>query len=295
MSDRRQWTLPARREPARLDFLLPETPSMVAVRSRGEVRLGFAHRAGRTRAYETFQSGCLRARMVTAPAEAPCAVLLNTSGGLTGGDRLSQSARWRDGAAACVTTQAAEKIYRALAEPALIETSLDVDDHCAAEWLPQETIVFDRARLSRRVNVRLTAQSSFLAIEALVFGRAAMDERMNSGEIRDAWRIHRDGRLIFAETLHLQGAVDQHLQRKAIGDGARASAIIIHAAPDAASRLDRLRDAFEDAQGRCVASAWSELLVARLLAPDGETLRADALTALNIIRDGKDMPRVWAC
>lgn len=294
MADRRLWTFPATRESARSEGLRGDA-SMAAVRSRGEVRLSFAQRAGRTRAYETFQSGCLRARMINTPDAAPCAVLLNTSGGLTGGDRLSQSARWEESAHASVTTQAAEKVYRALDAPAQIEMAFDVADGAQAEWLPQETILFDRAKLSRRAAVRLSAQASFLSIESLVFGRAAMNERMNTGALRDSWRIYRDGKLIYAETIHLQGDVDARLERKSVGAGARAAATLIHAATDAAERLPLLRDAMETAQGRCAASAWNGLLVARFVAPDGETLRADALAALNIIRDGKDMPRVWAC
>lgn len=269
---------------------------LARIRSRSEIGLSFAQRAGRTRAIETYQAGCLRVRVLNNEIEVgPCAVVLNTGGGVLGGDHLRQSVLWGEGAQALVTNQAAEKVYRALDEAATIETTLNVEAGAIAEWLPQETILFNNVRLARNTRVQLSGVSSFLGLEALVFGRAAMNEAVETGEVRDAWRIYRDGKLIFADVLHFKGAVREMLMRNAIAAGARACAVIIFVAKSAASLLPKLREALALGQSRSAASAWNGMLVARFLAPDSETLKRDIVSALNVLRGDRDLPRVWSC
>jgi urease accessory protein len=269
---------------------------MAAVRSRGELRLRFSLRAGGTHLSETYQSGCLRARLPNTPAGArPCVVIMNTSGGLAGGDRLQQSIRWDEGASASAVNQAAEKVYRSLGEDARIELRLVVGAGARAEWLPQEAIVFDRARLSRSAEVELGAGASLIAIEAAVLGRTAMGEHVRAGAVRDSWRIVREGRIVYADVQRLEGPIDRLMERPAVGGGARACAVVIHASGDAARRLEGVRQALGTARGRAAASAWNGLLVTRLLAPDGEALRHDILATLAVLRDGAPPPRVWTC
>ena len=265
-------------------------------RARGELRLGFARRGARTRMVEAFQSGCLRARAPNvAPGERPSVVLINTSGGLTGGDRLDLAISWGEGASAEVATQAAEKIYRSTGDDACVEANLHVASGASAEWLPQETILFDRARLARRMKVTMSADASFLGVEMMVFGRAAMGETVRAASLRDTWTIVRDGRLVYADAQRLDGPVDRLMDRVAVGGGARAMAVMIHASPEAAGLLPRVREALAGARVRAAASAWNDLLVTRLLAPDGQALRLALLPALAALRGGRPLPRVWAC
>lgn len=270
--------------------------AMSPVRSRGEIRLGFRAQDGRTRIATGYQGGCLKFRMpAVAPRETPSAVLINTSGGLAGGDRLVQRIDWRTRSAAIVTTQAAEKIYRALGEPATIDTRLHVGEGARAEWLPQESIVFDRARLARDTQVRLAADADFLGIEAVVLGRTAMGEMVETGLLSDRWRIWREGRLIYADAQRLDGPIDDLMRQPAIGAGARAMAVIIAVRPSAAALLAPLRLALENARGMAAASSWNGMTVARLLAGDGAALRHDVLLALASLREGRPLPRVWSC
>jgi len=272
------------------------TTSMSPVRSRGEIRLGFRVQDGRTRIGAGYQGGCLKFRIPrAAPRETVCAVLLNTSGGLAGGDRLVQRVDWGARSAAILTTQAAEKIYRAVDEPATIETRLHVGEDARAEWLPQESIVFDSARLVRDTQVRLAANADFIGIEAVVLGRTAMDEVVETGLLSDRWRIWREGKLIYADALRLDGRIDEQMRQPAIGAGARAMAVIVVAAPRAASMLAPLRLALEGARGMAAASSWNGMTVARLLADDGAVLRHDVLLALDCLREGRPLPRVWNC
>ncbi|MDB5699153.1 MAG: ureD, partial [Alphaproteobacteria bacterium] len=151
------------------------------------------------------------------------------------------------------------------------------------------------ARLSRDMQVRLTGTSRFLAVEAVVLGRTAMGETMEKGMLDDRWRIWRDGRLIYADALHLDGPVDALMRRAAIGAGARATAVLIHVSTQASALLGQVREALDGALGLAAASAWNGMLVTRLVAADGAILRHDLDRALTALRDGRPLPRVWSC
>lgn len=266
------------------------------VRSRGEIDMSFAASSRGTSLARSYQSGCLRLRVPRRmEGDRPCAVLINTSGGLAEGDQLRQRIAWDAGSRGIVSTQAAEKVYRALAQGCTIETGITVADGAEAEWLPQETILFDRARLRRDTQVSIGADASFLGVEAIVLGRTAMNERMREGALADSLRITREGKLIYADTLKLDGSVDQFMARRAIGNGGCAMAVILHVAARAAALLEPLRHALEQAGGLIAASCWNGILAVRMLAPDGATLRRDLITALAVLRGGRPLPRVWSC
>jgi urease accessory protein len=273
-----------------------EMASLVPVRSRGEIRLGFCDSKGRTALAEGYQAGCLRFRLPRVERDAgPCAILLNTGGGLTGGDRLSQQVDWGEGTAATITSQAAEKIYRSLGPDVRIDTRLVARARARAEWLPQETILFDNARLIRDIQIRLAPDADFLGLEAVVLGRAAMGETMNVGALEDRLRIWRGEGIVYADAFNLHGEVDLKMRRQAVGAGSRAMAVIIMVSVHAASLLTGLRDALAGAVGQAAASCWNGMLVTRFLARDGTILRHDILRALQVLRRGQAMPRVWSC
>lgn len=268
-----------------------------SLRSRGEIDLSFRNCEGAIRVGRTYQAGCLRVRVPRGdtPDEHPCAVLINTAGGIADGDRLDQRIAWNEGVTATVTTQAAEKVYRALSSGSEIAARLDVATGASAEWLPQETILFDRARLRRDTQVLLGENVTFLGLEAVVLGRTAMGETTRYGLLRDRLRIWRGGRLIYADALSLGGEIDALMHRAAIGDGARGMAVIVHASDRATGLIGPVRAALEQARGLAAASTWNGLLAVRLLAPDGEALRHDIALALDPLRGGRPLPRVWRC
>ena len=266
------------------------------VRSQGTIDMSFARQGSATLLARSYQAGCLRLRVPRRiESGRPCAVLINTSGGLAEGDILSQSLAWETGSRGTVTTQAAEKVYRAQAEGGKIATRIDVAEHAEAEWLPQETILFDHARLRRDTQINLGTNASFLGIEAIVLGRTAMDERMQDGMLSDSLRIRREGKLIYADTLRLDGAVEQAVNRPAMGNGACAMAVILYVATGAAALLNPLRQVLDHAGGLVAASAWNGMLAVRMLASNGATLRRDIVAALSVLRDGRPLPRVWSC
>jgi urease accessory protein len=264
----------------------------VLQRAVGELRLAVRMRDGRTVLDGLRQAGCLKARLPRPHDPAWLdVVVLNVSGGIAGGDALDSKFAVGAGARATITTQAAERCYRALpgSEPAILCTDITVANGGAAEWLPQETILFDRCSLQRRLRVELAANARFLGLESLVFGRAAMGEVVQTASLHDRIEIRRGGRLLLHDAIRLEGEVAAILQRPAIAGGARAVATLVYLAADAEAMLDPLR-----ALG-IGASAWNGLLIARMLARDGAMLRAMVVDALHILRGGRALPRVWSC
>jgi urease accessory protein len=253
-----------------------------------------AHFAGGPRAHlaRVHESGALRLRLPrrAAPLEG---VILNTGGGVLGGDRMDLSFDLARGASAVLTTVAAEKIYRGEDEPAILITKLVLAENSRLDWLPQETILFDQSRLRRALQIDMAGDASLLAAEMLVFGRLAMGETAITGSFRDSWRLRRDGRLIFADETRLEGDIAAILDRPALGGGARAAALLLYAAPDAEQRLDDLRKAlapFPEVESG--ASAFNGILVARFLARSPDRLRAVMIGALAVLREAT-LPRVW--
>jgi urease accessory protein len=261
------------------------------VRASGGVRVRFGANAGRTQALERAESGGYRVRFPRT-AKTCEAVLINTGGGMAGGDRMRVEFSLGPDSAAVATTQAAEKIYRS--QGALTEIALDL--HLAAdsrlEWLPQEMILFSGSRWQRKLTADIAADASLTIAESIVFGRVAMNEIVDRGFVHDRWRIRRGGKLVFAEDMRLDGNPAALLAAKASGDGARALATLLHVAPDAERRIDEARDLLQPASSECGASAWNGMLLIRLLSRDPQVLRADLVRFLEGFRDAP-MPRSW--
>ena len=264
-------------------------------RVRGVARVRLAGDGGTTRLVENFQSGSAKVRFPK-PADRSVmdVVLLNTAGGLTGGDRISFSVAAGAGARATVTTQASERIYRRRDGDVEVETALAIEAGATLDWLPQETILFDRSSLRRRLAADLHPTGKLLAVEAIVLGRAAMGERVRSATLADSWRVRRGGALIFADGVRLDGDSVAILDGGATGGGAAAMATVLLVAPDAESALPAAREALAGAAGEVGASAWNGMLVARLLAVDSHALRADLTRLIETLR-GTTMPRTWLC
>lgn len=266
-------------------------------RSRGAVNVGFKRRGSATVLDNLYQSGCLKLRMpVPENRASPDAIVINTSGGLTGGDEISLAARWQSGTSAALCSQAAEKIYRSSGGQAVVSNRLDVQEGASAEWLPQETIIFNQARLCRKCEVSVARGGRFLGLETIVFGRAAMGEEVNSGDVRDGWRIFRAGRLVYADVFHIDGVISARLDRSAIGACARAfGTILLIAGKNLVALVEQLREVFVMARGRAAATQWNGVLAVRFLARDSEILRHDMVLALSILRGRRPLPRPWNC
>lgn len=275
--------------------LRPVPRPAVMERARGAARLSLKSGGERTLLVENYQSGSARFRFPNIePPESFTAVLINTAGGITGGDAFSTSVTLADGADAVVTTQAAERIYRRSGGVARIDTTLTLGAGATLAWLPQETILFDRAGLARSLTAEVAPSASLLAVESIVLGRAAMGETIATTALADRWRIRRGGRMVFADGLRLDGDATRILSGGATGKGATALATLVLLAPDAEARLPAARAALADCGAEAGASAWNGMLVARLIAAGGTPLRATLIRLIESLR-GLPMPRVWHC
>jgi urease accessory protein len=277
-----------------MDSLSPvEPPEGLArrQRARAEARASFARVGVRTEPARLFETGGLRWRFPR--SSNPCeAVIVNTGGGVAGGDSYSIILAWGEGAEVEASTPSAERIYRSDGPAASIATQLALRPGARLFWLPQETLVFEGARLERRLEVETSGDAEFLIAETLVFGRLATGETKIDASVRDSWRVRRDGQLVFADETRLDHA-GATLDRKAVGAGARALSTIVAASPNVEACLPDLRAALETA-GSSVesgASAFDGLIVARLLAASFDQLRMGLVAS--IIALGGRKPRLW--
>jgi urease accessory protein len=243
----------------------------------------------RTRVHE---SGALRLRFPNSQTSAALdAVILNTAGGMAGGDRFDLDIGVGAGARLTVTTAAAEKIYRSLGPPTEVTVKLDVEANAALAWLPQVTIGFDQMRLERTIEVSLVRTASLLLAEATVFGRSAMGETVRNGHFLDRRRVRLDGVLVFAETIGLDGNIAQRLAEPAVAKRgvAVASVLKIPGNEECVAAVRSIQDSFV---GEVGVSAWNGVAVVRLVAPSGATLQRDLISVLNAL-DETPLPRLW--
>jgi urease accessory protein len=228
------------------------------------------------------------------------AVLINTAGGIAGGDRLECSVAALPGASIAVTTQAAEKVYRALHEPARIATRLKAQESAKLAWLPQETIVFNWARLHRTTEIELSGEAELLALEWLVLGRAAHGEVVVGGNIIDNWRVKRDGRLVWADSFRITDEIFPHLKAKALLSTCAAIATLIYFGPDLDKRLDFLREMIPSLGCNCAATLVSGLIVVRFAAKESSDLKRALRSFLEQFEPKLGsgpfrVPKMWSC
>jgi urease accessory protein len=265
-------------------------------RARGTLAVTVKRRDEHTVLDRFRQEGCLKARLPRPENGAwTSLVTLNSSGGIAQGDRLGTTLTAGPGTALTVASQAAERYYRSEpgAPAAQIRTELHIAPGAALEWLPQETILFEGCAVDRALEINLTPDAWFLGVETLVFGRAAMGETLTSIRLRDTIRVRRAGRLIWQDAIRLDGAGQSLLERPAVADGGRAVATLVLAAPGAADAVDRLRTLMTPFHAGV--SAFDDLLIIRIVAPDGACARAAIVAALAALRAARPLPRVWSC
>lgn len=262
-------------------------------RADGRAELVLAAAPGGARLRHLFHAAPLRLLFpATDPGDPTLGAFVNVAGGLAGGDALATRLTLLDGARFTATTPAAEKIYRSLGAETRIASDLTVGEHACCEWLPQETILFDGARLCRRLDIALAADARLLAAEMLVLGRAARGEKLTGGTLADRWQLRRDGRLIWADALRLADPAAALGARFALG-GAGAVATLLLAAPDAAAHRAQARE-LSDGGASMVAPG---LLVARWVGEAG-TVRAALGAAIAALREAAfghppRLPRLW--
>ena len=265
--------------------------TFAANRAVGAVKFDVHLKDGATRRRQLHEEGSLRVRFPSPEQQGLSAVFVNTAGGVAGGDRFDIDIAAGDGAHLTVTTAAAEKVYRSHGPEAQVNIALRAAADARLCWLPQETIVFDQARVLRRIDIDLAQSASLLLCEIVVFGRAAMGEIMAHGSFTDRWRMRIGGKLVFAETIRLEGDIAAKLARRAVANGGVAvgTALIVPGDESLAARTREVSDAFGAEAG---VSAWNGFAMARFCAQDAARLRADMMKVLERVSPS-GLPRLW--
>jgi urease accessory protein len=278
------------------DAMIVDAPArdatFAANRATGRIALSVVATSGQSRRARVHEAGSLRVRFPNAADAAQLeAVMVNTAGGMAGGDRFNVEIDVGAGARLSLTSAAAEKVYRSLGADTWVSVKLAASPGATLTWLPQETILFDQARLHRTIDLDLAGNANVLLAEAIVFGRAAMGEAVACGHLFDRWRVRVGGELVFAETTRLDGEIARRLSETAIAaDGAAiASVLKFPGDEDSAAAIRAMQQSFVGDVG---VSAWNGLALARLVAPDGAALRHDLIAVLTTW-SGRTLPRLW--
>jgi urease accessory protein len=259
---------------------MSETARLLGQRSSGQVHL----RLEKSGIAVMREAGSAKCRLPRGSSEV---ILINTSGGLAGGDVVDVRAEAGADAELTLNTQAAERIYRTLGPAASVSVTLRAAPGSTLRWLPQETILFEGASLAREFDVELAADANFLAVEAMVFGRKEMGEEVRTVTVRDRWRVRQAGRLIHAEEFRLG---PKWAASDATFGSNRACATLLLVSPLAERLLEKLREVLGPEDG---ASAWNGKLLARFLARDGFQLRKTLIQALCVCVGRACLPKCW--
>ena len=262
-----------------------------ANRAVGRIELVAEYGRGITQRKRLHESGGLRMHFPGQRRRELEAVLINTAGGIAGGDRFDLDIAAGDQARLVVSSAAAEKVYRSLGPAAQIGIKLSAGAGASLAWLPNETILFDDARLDRTIEIDLAPDARLVFAEAVVFGRTGMGEAVEHGLFFDRWRLRRGGALVYAESVRLDGAIAEKMGEAAVANGGAAIATVL-IVPGSAETLEPLRALESQFRGEVGTSAWNGISVARLCAADGAALRHDLTALLSHLRDGR-MPNCW--
>lgn len=266
--------------------------TFAANRAVGAVKFDLRLIEGVARLGNLHESGSLRVRFPSPEGQGISGMFVNTAGGVAGGDRFDIDITAGAGARITLTTAAAEKVYRSHGPCAALNIALKAEAGAHITWLPQETIVFDQARVDRSIDIDLAETASLLLCEIVVFGRSAMGERVGRGLFVDRWRLRRGGKLIFAENVRLGEAIGDTLAQSAVAKGGVAigTALIV---PGDEALVERLRAAAgEGFRGEVGISSWNGFAIARFCADDAVAVRGDMMRVL-CEASAEALPRMW--
>jgi urease accessory protein len=272
---------------------MPQATRLQRVEGSGMIHV--KHVGATSRLARLHQEGAAKIRLPHREGDALEAILINTAGGLTGGDRIAWGVEAQAGASVVVTTQACERLYRVSAGHAEASCTIKVGAGAHVAWLPQETIVYNGSAFVRRLDVELAVDASALILEATMFGRKAMGETVTRATFRDRWRVRREGRLVHAEDFTIGPDVANQLGRVAVTGGGAAVATLLMVGASCDGHLDEVRSIIGDAGS---ASAWSVAgtgkLLARLVAEDSYNLRSRLVPLVTMLNGRAGLPKTWS-
>jgi len=273
---------------------LESSPATGHQRVKGNAVVSFKFSNSQTKLDRLYQHGSAKVRFPKTHSRFAEAVLINTAGGLTGGDRLDWSMNLDNETNAVITTQACEKSYRSSDDTARISTTLRVGENSTCHWLPQETILYEGSSLSRTLDIDLAPTARLIVLEAVMLGREAMGETLAYCTFRDRWRIRKGDKLIFADDIRLDGHIGELMSKNAVMSCQKAFATLFYCGNEGNDQLELLAEKMRKLldQDYMSVSVFNNKLVARFLAGNTYKLRHYMMPVLKEL-SGADLPKVW--
>ena len=185
-----------------------ETKSEISQSWHGKLNLVYRERQNKTILIKSQNQAPLKIQRPFYPeGQSVChSVILHTAGGIVGGDKLSCNFHLQSQAKALITTAAANKIYRSNGLQARQNIEIKIDNHACLEWLPQESIVFNRANYQQDIRIELAKEANFISWEITRFGRTARGEKFVRGEWRSHIEIWRENKPLWIDRQYLPGS-----------------------------------------------------------------------------------------
>lgn len=259
------------------------------------LELGFAERQGKTVLAHRRHLGPLAVQRPFYPEGGVCHVyILHPPGGVVAGDDLSIQVAAQAGSAALLTTPAAGKFYRSEGKTAKQSVKLSVAEGAALEWLPQETIIYEGARVKSEVRLELAQTSRFIGWEVLALGRPAAGEGFAAGEVELDWQISQSSKLLYRERLRLDA--DAFKAAWGLNGHAACGTLFIFGARP--PHLELVRELIAERPGLGV-TLTGEMLICRGLDSQAGRLREFFEQVWQTLRPGllnrpAAAPRIWA-
>ena len=238
-----------------------------------------------------FQSGSSKVLLPNSHKENNELVLINTAGGITCNDKIKINILVEKSELS-ICTQAAEKIYAGIGDPAKVEINITLNNS-NLYWLPKELILFDNSKLDRKININLSNNSNLIFCETSIFGRKAMSEKIKNISFSDNWKIFIDSYFKHLEAINIKGSIeDNYKNNYTFASQSSLSTILIFG--KIIHQLEsELRKNVKNIQNHyCEMTKFDDKIIIRSLAKDNYDLKKTLNYIMKNIIDDK-LPKSW--
>ena len=240
-----------------------------------------------------FQKGASKAIIPNVDDALQQMILINTAGGITSGDNYSTSIEL-DNSSMCTSTQAAEKIYKGISNPGIVDVEVNLKNNSNMYWLPQEMILFNNCNIRRKININIEDNSNFLMSESIVFGRTSMKEKFTTGLYSDFWKIHKNKKLVHVEASNTNGYTADIFAKAATFNKNCAINIIIGIGDLILKKGEIIKNNLKNSKmSHSEVSIWDEKLIIRTISIDNYHLRF-ALENILSYFFRNSIPKIWS-
>ena len=257
--------------------------------SLATLTLGFRHQDGATRLTRREHRGPLRVQKALYPEGSQCchAVIIHPPGGVVGGDELQIRVRVGENANALISTPGAAKWYRSNGKVSRQLLEIAVSKRASAEWLPQETILFNDADVTLHSHIHLESGARYLGCDILCFGRTASGERFTNGRVRQRMFIHVDDTPVFIEQGTLTGSSAMMNSTPGLSGHTVCASLVGVGSPLGNTTLATLRDLcvpLVSKHEKFGATQMKSVVLIRYLGDSSEVARRVMLAAWQVLR-----------